>query len=173
MRNILSTSKLSIILLISIYSSISCADGDGSKIFKTWYGSERPGVSAVKFQQYTEICGSCHFPYQPGLLPAVSWKKVMSNMDNHFGESLNLSSIESRTITRYLLDNSAGHVNDEISLNILQSLKYDSIVMRVTKTPYFVKTHSQLNDTDKIKDIGQCNSCHKDAAQGVYDLSLD
>ena len=168
-----STSKLLIILLISIYSSISYADGDGAKMSKQWHESQRPGVSAVKFQQYTEICGNCHFPYQPGLLPTTSWEKVMLNIENHFGKDLKLSSSESRAMTRYLLNNSAGHLNDDISVNTLLSLKYDPIVMRVTKTPYFVITHSQLDEADTMKDIGQCNNCHKQAAQGIYDLSLD
>ena len=173
MRSILSTSKLLTILLLSIYSCISYADGDGSKMSKQWHESQRPGVSPVKFQPYTENCGSCHFPYQPGLLPTTSWEKVMSNIDNHFGETLNLSSAESRAMTQYLLNNSAGHFNDDISINTLLSLKYDPIVMRVTQTPYFIKTHSQLGEADKMKDIGQCNSCHKQAAQGLYNLSLD
>ncbi|MCW9013121.1 MAG: diheme cytochrome c, partial [Gammaproteobacteria bacterium] len=101
--------KSLILLSISIYSSLSYADGDGGKIFKDWRQSKNPGVSAVKFQPYNETCGSCHFPYQPGLLPAVSWEKIMSNTDNHFGATLKLSAVESRTMTRYLLDNSAGH----------------------------------------------------------------
>lgn len=89
MRSLLISSIL-IILLISIYSAISYADGDGGEIFQDWYKSKSPGVSAVKFQQYNEICGSCRFPYQPGLLPAVSWEKIMSDADNHYGKKLKL-----------------------------------------------------------------------------------
>lgn len=129
---------------------------------------KKTGVSAVKFQPYNEICGSCHFPYQPRLLPAVSWGKVMSDTENHFGKDLKLSSVELRTMTRYLLDNSAGRVNDDISSNILQSLTYDPVVIQITKTPYFVNKHSQLDDKEKMKDIGQCDSCHQGAAQGKY-----
>ena len=67
-------------------------------------------------------------------------------------------------MTRYLLDNSAGRVNDEISNNILQSLKYDPLNIRITETPYFVNTHSSSVN----KDIGQCDNCHQDAIQGLY-----
>lgn len=163
MKNKVIKSKLLIILLTAIYSSLSFADGDSSKIFKDWYNN-KSGVSSVKFQQYNEICGNCHFPYQPGLLPAVSWQQIMSNTENHFGKPLNLSSVELRTMTRYLLDNSAGHVNDEISNNILQSLKYDPLIIRITETPYFINTHSPSVN----KDIGQCDNCHQDAIQGLY-----
>lgn len=168
MKSLSIISKLLIILSISIYSSLSYADGDGGKILKDWYQSKNPGVSAVKFQQYNEICGSCHFPYQPGLLPAVSWEKIMSNKDNHFGITLKLTTVESRTMTRYLLDNSAGHVNDEVSSNMLRSLKYNPVVIRITKTPYFVNKHSQLDHKDNTKDIRQCDNCHQGAAQGEY-----
>ena len=58
-----------------------------------------------------------------GLLPAVSWEKIMSDTDNHYGKKLKLSSVELNTMTRYLLDNSAGRVNDEISNNILQNFE--------------------------------------------------
>ena len=168
MKNKVIKSKLLIILLTAIYSSLSFADGDSSKIFKDWYNNKKSGVSSVKFQQYNEICGSCHFPYQPGLLPAVSWQQIMSNTENHFGKPLNLSSVELGTMTRYLLDNSAGHVNDEISNNILQSLKYDPLIIRITETPYFLNTHSPSDYKDKTKDIGQCDNCHQDAIQGLY-----
>jgi hypothetical protein len=166
MRSLLISSKL-ITLLLSIYSAISYADGDGGKIFEDWYKSKKPGVSAVKFQQYNEICGSCHFPYQPGLLPAVSWEKIMSDTDNHYAKKLKLSSVELNTMTRYLLDNSAGRVNDEISNNILHTLKYEPVVIRITKIPYIVNKHSQL-DEEKMKGLGQCDSCHQGAAQGKY-----
>lgn len=165
MMNILIKPKYLIILITGIYSSVSFADGDSSKIFMDWNNSNKPGVSYVKFQQYNDICGSCHFPYQPGLLPAVSWQEIMLNTDNHFGKNLNLSPVEQRTMTRYLLDNSAGHVNDEISFNILQSLKYDPLIIRITETPYFIDTHISLGN---IKGIGQCDNCHKNASQGVY-----
>lgn len=168
MRNKVIKPKIIIILLIGIYTSISFADGDSSKIFKGWYNSKTPGVTSVKLQQYNKICGSCHFSYQPGLLPAVSWQKIMSNTENHFGKSLNLSSVELRTMTRYLLDNSAGHVNDEISYNILQTFKYDPLIIRITNTPYFVNTHNPLDYEDKKLDIGQCDSCHQNATQGIY-----
>lgn len=92
----------------------------------------------------------------------------MSDADNHYAKKLKLSSVELNTMTRYLLDNSAGRVNDDVSNNILQSLKYEPVVIRITKTPYFVKKHSQLDDEEKMKGLGQCNSCHQGAAQGEY-----
>ena len=161
-------SNIVITLLIGVYSSISFADRGDSSLFDDWDKSRKPGVSSVKFQQYNEICGSCHFSYQPGLLPGVSWQKIMSGTENHFGKSLKLSPVERRTMTRYLLDNSAGHVNDEVSNNILQTLKYNPLIIRITNTPYFVSTHKSLNYADNKQNIGQCDNCHQNATQGEY-----
>lgn len=168
MRNIQLIFKPFMILSIVIFSSLLLADGGIGKIFKDWYENKKAGVSSVQFQQYNDICGSCHFPYQPGLLPAVSWEKLMSNIDNHFGKNVELSPVDKRTMTRYLLDNSAGHGNDEISYNILQSLKYEPLIIRITNTPYFVETHKSLDYKDKKLDIGECDSCHQNATQGMY-----
>lgn len=92
----------------------------------------------------------------------------MSDTDNHYGKKLNMSTVELNTMKRYLLDNSAGRVNDEISNNILKTLKYDPVVIRITQTPYIVNKHSQLDDEEKMKEFGQCDSCHQGAAQGKY-----
>ena len=92
----------------------------------------------------------------------------MADADTHHGKKLKLSPVELNTMTRYLLDNSAGRVNDEISNNILRTLKYEPVVTRITKTPYIVKIHSQLDNEDKMKNFGQCDSCHQGATQGKY-----
>ena len=167
MRQLLNTFKFLSILSIGIYPFTSYAYGD-EKIFKDWYESRNPGVSAVKLQQYNELCGSCHFAYQPGLLPATSWAEIVTNFDDHFGKILKLSSVEKRAMARFLLDNSAGHFNDEISNKILQSFNYESIVKRITQTPYFKERHSQFDSSVSSASAGQCDKCHQDAMHGKY-----
>lgn len=156
--------KYLFILSIGIYPFASHADGGD----EPWSYNQKPGVSAVEFKQYDEVCGSCHFAFQPGLLPTSSWEKIMTHSDNHFGKSLKLSSTNKRTMTRYLLDNSAGHVNDDISHKILRSLRAGPSITQITKTPYFVKTHSQLGDEKEMKSMVQCEQCHQGAKQGKY-----
>ena len=56
---------------------------------KPW--KRRPGVAPVSNQQYADECGACHFAYQPGWLPARSWKRLMSTLDDHFDENAELS----------------------------------------------------------------------------------
>ena len=52
---------------------------------------DKGGFAPVADATYAKECGSCHFAYLPGTLPARSWYAVMQGSDNHFGESLSLS----------------------------------------------------------------------------------
>ncbi|MCK5667204.1 MAG: hypothetical protein KAI17_27145 [Thiotrichaceae bacterium] len=165
MNNMIYFPKLTIILLMLFFSLNSYADGDDSWLFKRWFSSSNTGISTVKFAQYNDLCGHCHFPYQPGLLPGISWEKMMNNPDKHFSQSLEMTDVEIRTMRRYLLNNSAGHVNDRISNEILQSFSYEPIPIRITQTPFFLHKHQKQAN---IKNMGQCDSCHQDARQGAY-----
>ncbi len=165
MKNLLTTLKTVLFIFFISINHMCFADGNEDGIFKNWLDNRRSGVTSVKFEQYNQLCGSCHFAYQPGLLPGISWEKIMHNLDSHFGQPVFMSPVELRTITRYLLDNSAGHVNDEISNKILQSLKYDPIPIRITKTPYIINRHK---DIDSTHNLSQCDNCHQDAHQGSY-----
>ncbi|MCW8929190.1 MAG: diheme cytochrome c [Gammaproteobacteria bacterium] len=165
MKNKLVITQVIMILSIFIFSVNAYSDDDESGVFKRWIENRNTGVSEVKFKQYDELCGSCHFSYQPGLLPGHSWEKIMSDPENHYGLKLNMRDVEVRTMRRYLLDNSAGHVNDEISHNILRTLKFSHIPIRITQTPYFLKKHGSYKNN---QNIGQCHLCHQDAQQGQY-----
>ena len=169
------TKKLKLVMACTLMSlSLSSqGDDDFGQLFDRWYSSSQSGVSAVQFQQYKNVCGQCHFPYQPGLLPAMSWEKIMMNTNKHFGQPLSLSEVEQRTMMRYLLDNSAGHVNDEISNRILQSLKYNPIPIRITETPYWIYEHKKLDGEQVKQKAYQCNHCHQDADKGKYDTYLE
>ena len=56
-------------------------------------------VAPVNNQLYIKECGSCHFPYQAGLLPANAWNKMMANLENHFNSDASLSPENFQTIS--------------------------------------------------------------------------
>ncbi|MCU7833896.1 MAG: diheme cytochrome c [gamma proteobacterium symbiont of Taylorina sp.] len=165
MQKLICLSKMIIILSVFIFSLNIYADGDEERIFQRWFESKNDGVSKVKFNQYDDLCGSCHFSYQPGLLPGISWEKIMVNLNDHFGQPVKITNVETRTIMRYLLDNSAGHVNDKISNQMLKSLKYNPVPVRITRTPFFINKHNKIKNN-----MGQCEQCHQDAQQGEYNI---
>ena len=67
MKNLL---LISATLALSFGSMTSHAD-DG--FFSSFFSLERHNeITAVTDKDYIDECGSCHFPYQPGLLPEGS-----------------------------------------------------------------------------------------------------
>jgi len=42
-------------------------------------------LNPVNNDTYKEVCGACHFAYQPELLPSGSWEKILAGLPDHFG----------------------------------------------------------------------------------------
>jgi hypothetical protein len=129
-------------------------------------------VAPVTDATYRETCGSCHFAYQPGLLPARSWEGIMARLEDHFGESVDLEPDAKAAISGYLQTNAAENSSEECSGKIMRSLK-GAIPGRVTEVPHIIRKHHEVSpDILKRKSIGSlsnCAACHKTAEQGVYD----
>ena len=61
------------------------------------------GVAATTSPLYLEECGSCHMAYPAGLLPVSSWRRIMANLDDHFGDNAELDAQTATQITDYLI----------------------------------------------------------------------
>jgi len=143
---------------------------------RTLGGGKAPGVAPVKNPGYLEECGSCHFPYQPGLLPARSWTKVMAGLENHFGENAELPTGDAKTITDYLVKNAADHANYKRSKKIMKTLSTGDAPLRASETPYLIKKHNELSrkmvqDNPKVVSISRCETCHTKAKTGSFSES--
>ena len=157
--------------LLSV-SSVVLSD-DEKRGFLNWFGSKKSAVMEVDNKFYLEECGSCHFAYQPGLLPAESWQKIMSNLDDHFGENAELPEEDYNRIRSYLLESSAEHSNSRISAKFIRSLRGQA-PLRISEIPYFVKEHDELSrkmvqDNPEVKSFSRCDACHTDASKGIFD----
>lgn len=134
--------------------------------------NSRKYLSAVNNAVYKENCGSCHFAYQPELLPWGGWKKILAGSDTHFGESVTLPAEAKAEIFRYLEANSAESSGSEIAVKIIKSLRGQTSV-RITGIPYITKKHRKIgSDIFKRQSVGSlsnCTACHKKAEQGNYD----
>jgi len=140
-----------------------------SRIFGT-----KLDVAPVKNTVYKEECGSCHFAYQPGLLPARSWNKIMGNLENHFDENAELDADVQKVLTAYLVKNSAETSNYKRSRKILNSLSKNATPLRITQTPYFIRKHDEVpnrvfKNNPKLGSFSQCDACHTEADKGSYD----
>lgn len=65
----------------------------------------RPTLPSQVNAKWQAECSGCHMAFLPGLLPAASWKKIMSGLDKHFGTDASLSPADSAEITDFLVKN--------------------------------------------------------------------
>lgn len=163
-------------VLFGMSSAVFSADNKPGFFSSLISGSKAPGVAPAKNPQYLEECGSCHFPYQPGLLPARSWTKVMVGLENHFDESAELPPEDIKRLTDYLVKNAADHANYKRSKKIMKSLRPDEAPLRVSKTPYFINKHNELSrkmvqDNPKVGSLSNCMVCHTKAETGSFSES--
>jgi diheme cytochrome c len=152
-----------------VYCSGSVGEGEQSKWFKT----SRLDVAPASNQLYRNECASCHFAYQPGLLPTRSWQKIMSGLEDHFGDNAELMPEDYTAILNYLTDNSADLSDYKRSRKINNSLAKDETPLRITDTPYFKRKHrelplSRITNNSEIGSIGNCIACHRQADKGSF-----
>lgn len=139
---------------------------------KNRYGG-KADVATVTDVLYKKECGSCHFAYQPGLLPSRSWEKMMAGLEDHFGDNAELPDENQSAITRYLVLNSADRSNYKTSIKILRSLRGAGYPIRISDTPYFVHEHDEIpvrvwKDNPKVKSLSYCDRCHVNADAGSF-----
>lgn len=132
-----------------------------------------PDVAPVTHALYQKECGSCHMAYQPGLLPARSWEKLMGELASHFGDNAELAAGERKAITDYLVANAGDQAREKRARKIYDSIPRNSTPLRISETPYFVKEHREIparlvKDNPKVKSLAQCNACHTQADRGSY-----
>ncbi|MDH5485182.1 MAG: diheme cytochrome c [Gammaproteobacteria bacterium] len=152
-----------------VYADRDEREGEG----RGWFSSFRLDVAPVTDPLYQEECGACHFAYQPGLLPERSWQKMMTQLDDHFGDNAELVEAKRQQIEAYLGTNAADHANYKRSKGFARSIKADEIVLRITDTLYFKRKHDEVPArlVTGNKDVGSyshCAACHTDAAKGSY-----
>ncbi|MDX1809845.1 MAG: diheme cytochrome c [Sulfurospirillaceae bacterium] len=131
------------------------------------------GVKPANDKLFIKECGSCHFAFQPGLLPKRSWQKMMSNLNNHFETDASLDDQTRTTLLKYLVQNSSDNAMEyKRSRRISDSIDPNKTPIRITKTPYFIRKHREINTkmiTQKeVGSISNCTACHAGAASGDY-----
>ena len=144
-----------------------------NSLFAESYSSGRTDVAPVNNQLYIKECGSCHFPYQPGLLPSNSWKKMMVNLDKHFETDATLAPEDFVTLSKYLNDNSAEkNMQYKRSNRIVSSLLPGQVADSISTTPYMVQKHREIRKDlitqPDVKGLFNCMACHTTADKGIY-----
>ncbi len=134
------------------------------------------GVKPVTDKKYAKECGECHFAYQPGLLPAKSWEKLLDAkaLKNHFGENAELDEATLQEIQAYAAENAAETSWYKRSRKIAVATEKGPAPLRITELRYISRVHHEIPEkmikgNKDVKSLSQCNACHTQAAKGVFD----
>lgn len=107
-------------------------------------------------------CSACHVAYPPGMLPAESWRAIMSGLDKHFGSDASMDAASVSEIVAFLEKNAS-------------SKKYkasDKPLLRITETRSFKSEHSDVSASvwknPKVKSRANCGACHSKAESGDF-----
>ena len=129
-------------------------------------------LKPVNNPSYEVECGECHFVYQPELLPSASWMKILDQLDDHFGEEIELDPDSTKIISDYLKSNGAEKSSAKRAVKIMGSLG-NHVPMKVTDIPYIREKHHELNPEilirESIGSLSNCIACHSTAEKGIYE----
>ncbi len=120
---------------------------------------------------YLAECGDCHHAYHPSLLPASSWRRIMTGLPDHFGEDASLGRQTARELATYLAAYAAERWDTEAANNLRRVAARDPL--RITAAPYWTARHKDIAKAvfagKTIGSKGNCIACHADAATGRFD----
>ena len=127
----------------------------------------------VKDALTLEECTACHMAYPAAMLPAVSWARIMANLENHFGDDASLDAVTRAKITGYLVSNAADTGGTEWGRRMLRGVDYNVPPSRITSLPRWAHKHDEVRASEwtspKVKSRANCAACHTDAEIGYFE----
>ena len=124
--------------------------------------AEEHAGRAPLLPKYQQECGACHVAYPPGLLPAVSWQRIVTNLPRHFGADASLDPATVKELSAWLSAN-AGTAK-RVSAEPAQD--------RITRSAWFIRKHDEVAAATwklpAVKSAANCTACHAQAEQGDF-----
>lgn len=118
---------------------------------------------------FVSECSSCHIAYQPALLQAADWRKLMAGLGDHFGSDATVDEKTGQEIGAFL-ERHAGSASRPGNAGNPP---------RITQTARFIRKHDEIPAKywrdPRVKSAANCEACHPDAAKGSYsehDISI-
>lgn len=157
------------LLAMSVTLPVAQADDDDGDKYSKKYSSKyegenrgkplQPAQTNARFQQE---CAACHIAYMPGLLPAESWRKMMSGLGQHFGSDASLDAEDNKEITAFLVSNASNRWSASTA------------PLRITESGWFKHKHDdhEINPAvwknPKVKSPANCGACHPRVERGDF-----
>jgi hypothetical protein len=123
----------------------------------------RPVVPAQVNAKWQQECAACHLAFSPGLLPAASWRKVMSGLDKHFEVDASLAAQDATEISDFLVKNASNRWTAATA------------PLRITESAWFKAKHGPREvppaawKRPSVKGPSNCKGCHSGADKGDFD----
>ena len=115
-------------------------------------------------------CSACHMAYPASLLPARSWRALLSDLGNHFGEDASLDAKTTEHIRKWLEANAADTGGRRPVM--LRGLAPDTTPLRISQLPIMVRVHNyevSRRMREKAGSMARCNACHRGAEKGYFE----
>lgn len=160
------------IVPIGVFMSDTLGRDEAGHESQGWIES-RKDVEPVRNETYEAECGACHLAYQPGLLPAAAWQRIMGSLDDHYGDDASLDTVLTKQIQGYLTRNAAEHSALSRSRAFARRGPGSQGLPRITDTDYFRREHHEIpvRMVEGNRDVGSfsnCGACHRNATAGIY-----
>lgn len=111
--------------------------------------------------KWQQECAGCHLAFPPGLLPAASWKKLMSGLDKHFGTNASLNPQDTAVIADFLARNASNRWTSSAA------------PLRITDGKWYKAKHSEVAAAvwkrASVTSHSNCAACHAGADKGIFD----
>ena len=129
-----------------------------------WLGLPLPGQADTLEAEaaYQNQCAACHIAFPPKKLSAGAWKKIMGQLESHFGVNASMDPSSQQVIADYLAKNAGRSFwSDEIPPN-----------NRMTQTRWFLRKHggipAEVWGRDAVRSASHCAACHPEAGQSYF-----
>jgi len=113
---------------------------------------------------YRDECGSCHLAYPPGLLNAGDWRRVFTDLADHFDDNASLDPETQAELRNFTIANAATHRG---------SVTVGDGTPRITATRWFAREHDEMParlvaGNPEVGSYANCAACHARAAAGSF-----
>ena len=112
---------------------------------------------------YKQECAACHMAYPPGMLPAVSWQRIMGTLDRHYGSDASMEPAQVQQVSAWL----------QMHAGTYKRVREAPAEDRLTRSAWFARKHREVDAAvwkrASIRSPAHCAACHAQAEQGLFD----
>jgi cytochrome c553 len=124
--------------------------------------ADRMPIPADAPPSFQAECGSCHLAFPPALLTAPDWRRVMSTLDQHYGDNATLDAKTRGEIESFLVRYASNR----------SRMAGQGDPPRLTRTPWFLREHGEVRNglwrDARVGSASNCAACHERAEQGSF-----